>query len=112
MKRTLDMDTVHEKRIEAGIRPVRGVCSTGSGACPDAEQLAALVDLRLHGEDQANVERHVAACPICREVLAETVWLGQADPAVSGIDVPTGPLAATDIPWAQSFWSRAMRTTR
>lgn len=94
MERTLEtLIPFHDVRTEAGILQVSGVPSTGSDACPDAEELAALVDGRLNGEDRAKVERHLAGCHVCREVLAETVRLDEAEPVVSGSDLPAPLLA-------------------
>jgi predicted anti-sigma-YlaC factor YlaD len=91
---------------------VSGVLSTGSDACPDAEQLAAMIDGRLNGEDRANVEQHLAGCHICREVLAETVCLDEAEPVVAGNNEATGPLLPTGMRWAWHIWSRAADATR
>lgn len=46
-----------------------------SAVCPDPELLAAFVDGRLARGERAAIERHLAECDACREVLAETVRL-------------------------------------
>jgi len=46
-----------------------------SGACPEPEQLAAYVDGRVTAEERASIQRHLADCEDCREVVADAVRL-------------------------------------
>lgn len=46
-----------------------------SGACPAPERLADYVDGRLSGEDHAEMQRHLADCEDCREVVSEAALL-------------------------------------
>jgi hypothetical protein len=46
-----------------------------SGACPEPEQLAAYIDGRVTVEERAAIQRHLADCDDCREVVADAVRL-------------------------------------
>jgi hypothetical protein len=43
--------------------------------CPEPEQLAAYVDGRVTAEERAAIQRHLADCEDCREVVADAVRL-------------------------------------
>jgi CHAT domain-containing protein len=49
------------------------------GACPGDEQLAAYAEGLLSEEERLAVERHLAECETCREVVAEAVRLRELD---------------------------------
>src|SRR3954465_11572259 len=42
-------------------------------ACPEPEQLAAYIDGTLTPDERTQMERHLAECPECRDVVAESV---------------------------------------
>jgi CHAT domain-containing protein/tetratricopeptide (TPR) repeat protein len=65
----------------------------GSG-CPDPGLVAARAEGRLTGEDAARIAEHLASCPECSEVLAETVRFLREEEA----DRPPAPAA---IPFAR-----------
>ncbi|HJS57352.1 MAG TPA: zf-HC2 domain-containing protein, partial [Vicinamibacteria bacterium] len=47
--------------------------------CPDPGLIAAHADRRLSGDEAARMDAHIAGCPDCYEVFAETVQFGLAD---------------------------------
>ena len=53
-----------------------------NATCPDDETLVALIEHRVLGDRLARLERHVATCPACLDVLAATL------PPVTGISSP------------------------
>lgn len=50
--------------------------------CPEAEELAAYLDGRLTPAERTSVERHLARCADCRDVVGESVEALEAFPAV------------------------------
>jgi serine/threonine-protein kinase len=75
--------------------------------CPDPAQLRRFADRELAGPDEADVARHVAACPACREFVgaaadrtAET-QVRASSPSFSATDSPTQtlqPFSNADTP--------------
>lgn len=59
-----------------------------AGRHPDAERLAEYVDRVLTAEDRADVERHLAVCADCREVVADTVAVLADTPQTTHTDTP------------------------
>ena len=53
-----------------------------TATCPDDETLVALIEHRVVGDRLARLERHVATCPTCLDVVAATL------PPVTGIRSP------------------------
>lgn len=51
------------------------------GPCPDDEVLAALIEDRLAETERARVERHVARCEVCLDVVAATTSVAAASQA-------------------------------
>jgi len=43
------------------------------GACPEAELIAAHAERRLVGDEATRMDEHLASCPTCPEVFANTL---------------------------------------
>lgn len=85
-----------------------------SGACLDAETLAAAIDGVLSAGERERVEAHLSTCASCRELFAETLHLLEDLPAEAGatpVDAarttapvaptpPVAPTTAVDTPAA------------
>jgi hypothetical protein len=68
---TRDDDVVAGHLLGRGDAPPGG----DPGPCPDDNRLAAFLDGRVAAPERAALERHLAACDACREVLAEALAL-------------------------------------
>src|SRR5215207_2709391 len=49
-----------------------GAMNTSTDTCPSLEDLAAFLDGKLSGDEHARVVAHLADCPRCYEVFAES----------------------------------------
>ena len=79
-----------EKEIKRALAPGRLPDERRTWRCPDEMRLAAYVEKRLTGHDQARVERHLAGCGYCLGQVAALIQLQEAElPA----DVPAGIIA-------------------
>jgi CHAT domain-containing protein/tetratricopeptide (TPR) repeat protein len=54
-------------------------------ACPDPALIAAHADRRLAGDEAARMDEHIAGCPDCYEVFAETVQFGLSEGEDAGV---------------------------
>lgn len=65
-----------------------------TATCPDDETLVALIEHRVVGDRLARLERHVATCPTCLDVVAATL------PPVTEIRSPDEPVQrlVTNVP--------------
>jgi len=57
--------------VERGDRETFGPNSGAPGGCPSAEHLAAYADGQLSATESRNLDEHLVACELCREVLVE-----------------------------------------
>ena len=68
--------------------------------CPELEALAAFVEGRLEGAEQAAVIEHLSDCEACREVVAESrALLAELDPAAAAPQAPARPLEFRPRRW-------------
>ena len=66
--------------------------SSSAKSCPEPEVLAAYVDHGLSLAERANVERHLASCPLCIDMVAGVVRTVEAVAAFLPVgDVAVGP---------------------
>jgi CHAT domain-containing protein len=62
--------------------------------CPDPELIAAHADRRLTGAEAARMDEHIAGCPDCYEVFAETIQFGLSEGRDAGLKRPAAPAVA------------------
>ena len=76
--------------------------------CPELEALAAFVEGRLEGAEQAAVIEHLSDCEACREVVAESrALLAELDPAAAAPQAPARPLEFRPRSSARRIWALA-----
>jgi hypothetical protein len=83
-----DSGAAEDARLLAFAAARRGAVA-GAGPCPDAAQLAGMVEDRLLPDEREIVETHVAVCDDCREVVAALA----ADPAEAAAPRRAAPRA-------------------
>jgi hypothetical protein len=67
------------------------------GACPDDELLAGLIENRIDEITRAELECHVATCPMCSDVVAAVV-AAVCDPPPPTIERPPAAVSANPAP--------------
>lgn len=76
MRRDRDRDAAIDRMLGAGLRGSAGAAD----ACPQAGELAALVEGGLSRAERDTIERHAAACERCQRALA---LIGSVSPAAT-----------------------------
>jgi hypothetical protein len=65
---------------------------TRAGAtCPDDESLGAWIEARLAPATQEELERHVASCPTCLDVVASALATSNAETTAAAVPTPVRP---------------------
>lgn len=96
-----EMDALLKRMSAFGERP-------GGRAEPhlDAEEIAAFAENAVPGSVRTKYITHFADCGRCRTILADTIALNAADPAVSAVPAAAGRQAAvTETPWYRKLFS-------
>jgi hypothetical protein len=98
-----------EERLGAAVRRALAARERAPGACPDAEQLAALVDDGVGSEERARLTAHLATCVTCRDVVAALVR-DEAEPVAALVrddaaptPAPRGGNAGAWPPWLERW---------
>src|SRR5207247_1317873 len=78
--------------------PGRELSKGPSMCCPDHQNISAFADGELEAGQAAEVERHIAKCPSCRQLVEELQWLADCGRgALSAIHV--GETTTPNIVW-------------
>ena len=96
-----EMDALLKRMSAFGERP-------GGRAEPhlDAEEIAAFAENAVPGSVRTKYITHFADCGRCRTILADTIALNAAEPAVSAVPAAAGRQAAvTETPWYRKLFS-------
>lgn len=84
-------------------------------ACPDCEALAAYVDRGLDRRERTMIERHIAVCRLCLQIVANVIWT-VAELEIAGIvdrcrAIAESAEARGNDPWPHGKLAKQIRLT-